>query len=137
MTDIDSIASDFEFLDDWDQRYQYLIELGESLDPMPESEMTEDKRVKACMSKVWVNAYKKPGDENSIFFHGDCDTSVIKGVVALLVNLFSGKSKEAILQMDVDRLFEDIKLAENLSPNRHVGIYAITEMMKKQVSEMA
>lgn len=132
MDDIDSIASDFAFLENWEQRYQYLIELGEALALMPDAEKTEDNRVKACMSKVWVNALPDPQHPGKLVFHGDCDTAIIKGVVALLVNLFAHKSPQQIVDMDVDGLFEHIRLAENLSPMRHVGIYAIVEKMRAQ-----
>lgn len=136
MTDIESIASDFELLGDWDQRYEYLVELGEQMPLMPESELTDENRVFPCMSKVWVYAYRDPDNPNLINFHGECDTAIIKGVVALLVKLFSGKTAQEILDMDVDQLFERIKLAENLSPNRHVGIYAIVEAIKSQVEAL-
>lgn len=134
MTEVDAIASDFAFLEDWEQRYQYLTELGEALAPMPEAEKTDENRVKPCMSKVWVRALPDPGQPGKILFHGDCDTAIIKGVVALLVNLFSGKTPQHIVELDVDALFDRIKLAENLSPTRHVGVYAIVEKMKQQVS---
>lgn len=136
MTEIDEIASDFEFLDDWEQRYQYLTELGEALSPMPDAEKIEANRVKACMSKVWVKPHWDPQDSSKIVFNGDCDTAIIKGVVALLVQLFSGKTPETILAMDVDDLFERLQLAENLSPNRHVGVYAIVDVMKGQVEDL-
>lgn len=134
MSEIDDIASDFEFLEDWEQRYQYLTELGEALEPMPEAEKTEENRVKACMSKVWVKALPDPHNPGKLVFHGDCDTAIIKGVVALLVNLFQNKSPDQIVDMDVDALFDRIRLAENLSPTRHVGVYAIVEQMKAQVA---
>lgn len=137
MTEIDEIASDFEFLEDWEQRYQYLTELGEALPPMPETEKIEANRVKACMSRVWVKPHWEAADASKIVFNGDCDTAIIKGVVALLVQLFSGKTPEAILAMDVDGLFERLQLAENLSPNRHVGVYAIVDVMKGQVGSLA
>ncbi|MEB4589611.1 SufE family protein [Candidatus Thiothrix sp. Deng01] len=137
MSDIDDIASDFELLEDWEQRYQYLTELGEALEPMPDSEKTEGNRVKPCMSQVWVNALPDPDHPGKVLFHGDCDTAIIKGVVALLVNLFSGKSVQAIVEMDVDVLFDRIQLAENLSPTRHVGVYAIVEQMKGQAARLA
>lgn len=135
--DIDEIAADFEFLEDWDQRYQYLTELGEALSPMPETEKTEDNRVKACMSKVWVKALPDPANPGKVIFHGDCDTAIIKGVVALLVNLFNSKSPQLIVDMDVDALFDRIQLAENLSPTRHVGVYAIVEQMRNQAVVLA
>ena len=134
MTDLDEIAADFEFLRDWEQRYQYLTELGEALAPMPADEHVDANRVHACMSKVWVRALPDPTDPVRVVFHGDCDTAIIKGVVALLVNIYSGRTREAVLALDVDDLFERIQLAENLSPNRHVGVYAIVEGMKAQVS---
>ncbi|HRJ54429.1 MAG TPA: SufE family protein [Candidatus Thiothrix moscowensis] len=132
----DDISSDFAFLDDWEQRYQYLTELGEALEPMPETEKTEDNRVKACMSKVWVRALPDPDGSGKVIFHGDCDTAIIKGVVALLVNLFSSKSPQQIVDMDVDALFDQIQLAENLSPTRHVGIYAIVDKMRAQAQAL-
>ena len=134
MSEIDTIASDFEFLEDWEQRYQYLIELGEALPFMPEAEKTDANRVMPCMSKVWVRALPDPADPSKVLFQGDCDTAIIKGVVALLVNLFLGKTPQQITALDVDVLFDRIKLAENLSPNRHVGVYAIVEKMKQQVA---
>lgn len=129
---VDDILSDFALLEDWEQRYQYLTELGEALPPMPASAKTEDNRVKACMSKVWVEALPDPEHAGKLLFHGDCDTAIIKGVVALLVNLFSSKSPQDIIDMDVDALFTQLQLAENLSPNRHVGIYAIVDKMREQ-----
>lgn len=133
--EIEAIVSDFAFLDDWEQRYQYLTELGEALAPMPESEKIDANRVKACMSKVWVKAH--PSDNSKIIFNGDCDTAIIKGVVALLVQLYSDKTRQEILDLDVDDMFERLALAENLSPNRHVGVYAIVEVMKDQVRALA
>ncbi len=136
MRDIDIIASDFELLGDWDQRYQYLIELGERMEPMPESEKVDDNRVKPCMSMVWVRAFRDSRNPDRIAYHGDCDTAIIKGVVALLVNLFSGKSPREVVEMDVDELFDRIRLGDHLSPNRHVGVYAIVDLMKTQAAEL-
>ncbi|MGF1643134.1 MAG: SufE family protein [Thiotrichales bacterium] len=136
MTEIDDIVGDFELFADWDERYQYLIELGEHLAPMPDAMKTEDNRVKACMSKVWVSGFPDSRNPALIRYHGDCDTSIIKGVVALLVDLFSGRSAEAIAKLDVDTLFERIQLAEHLSPNRHVGVYAIERLMKQQAGAL-
>jgi len=135
---LDTIADDFELLGDWDQRYQYLIELGESLPSMPDLEKTDANRVIPCMSQVWVCAYPdfeldSANHPATIGFHADCDAAIIKGVVALLVKLYEGKTAVQIIAIDVDALFERIQLAENLSPNRHVGIYAIVEVMRKQV----
>ena len=135
-TKLNDIADIFELLGDWEQRYQYLIELGEKLPEMPARYRTDDNRVKPCMSQVWVHAYADKDEADRIHYHGDCDTSVIKGVLALLIQLAESKRAEEIQRLDVDEVFEKLKLGEHLSPNRHVGVYAIVELMKQQAREL-
>jgi len=137
MDSIEQLIDDFELLGDWDARYQYLVELGERLPPMPEALKTEDNRVKACMSKVWISAYPDPEDPERIRFHGDCDTAIIKGVLALILQVASGRTIDEIEQFDFDRLFRRLALAEHLSPNRHVGIYAIVDVLRQQARGLA
>lgn len=136
-TDIADIVEAFELLGDWDQRYQYLVELGERLAPMDPADKTEANRVKECMSLVHVIVRPHPGQAGALAYSGDCDTAIIKGVVALLVQLFSGKSVDEIEGLDVDALFEGLHLEEHLSPNRHVGVYAIVGKMKQQARLVA
>jgi len=136
MTRLDDIVDIFELLGDWDQRYQYLTELGEKLPEMPESLKTENNKVKGCMSQVWVSAYRDENNTMLIRYHGDCDTSIIKGVLAVLIQLTAGNMTEVIEQLDVDELFEKLNLDEHLSPNRHIGVYAIVELMKQQVRDL-
>lgn len=132
MTQLDEFVDIFELLGDWDQRYQYLIELGEKLPPMAEALKVEPNRVKACMSKVWIDASVENG---VVSFSGDCDTSVIKGVLALLISLCDGFTAEQIEQLNMDEVFERLSLAEHLSPNRHVGVYAIFDLMQQKAAE--
>ena len=134
--DLDEVAGIFELLGDWDQRYQYLVELGEKLPPLPDQYRTEDNKVKGCMSQVWVHAWKDPDNPEAIHFHGDCDTSIIKGVLALLIQLLDGKTLKDIESLDVDEFFQRLGLDEHLSPNRHVGVYAIVELMKEQARQL-
>ena len=136
MTTLDEIVDIFELLGDWDQRYAYLVDLGEHLTPMPEEQRTEENKVKGCMSQVWIHAYHDEKQPEIINFHGDCDTSIIKGVLALLIQLSSGSTLDEVNKLDVDEFFERLNLDENLSPNRHVGVYAIVELMKKQAREL-
>jgi len=135
--EIQDIIDTFDLLGDWDQRYQYLVELGERLPRMPDTDKTEPNRVKECMSTVHTAAHREPEDAARLFYTGDCDTSIIKGVVALLVELFSGKTPEEIGALDVDALFAGLHLEEHLSPNRHVGVYAIVDKMKGQARALA
>lgn len=137
MDPVEALVGDFELLGDWDARYQYLVELGERLSPMPESLKTGDNRVKACMSKVWISAYRDPERPERIRFHGDCDTAIIKGVLALIIQVAEGRTAEEIEALDYDALFQRLALAEHLSPSRHVGIYAIVDVLKQQVRALS
>ena len=136
-TEIQDIVDAFELLGDWDMRYQYLVELGEQLPAIPAAEKVDQNRVKECMSLVYVAARRSDLDPERLEYTGDCDTAIIKGVVALLVRIFSGKSPEEIEDLDVDSLFEGLHLEEHLSPNRHVGVYAIVGKMKGQAHALA
>lgn len=133
MTSLDDIVEIFDLLGDWDQRYQYLVELGEQLPAMPEQLKTEDNKVKGCMSQVWVHPYQDKNDNTRYHYCGDCDTAIIKGVLALLIQLVDGKTAAQIKQLDVDEMFERLSLDDHLSPNRHVGIYGIVALMKQQL----
>ncbi len=132
MTEIEEILDTFEFLDGWDARYQYLIELGEKLPAMPAVLKTDENWVKPCMSTVHLAAQRVPERPELIRFIGDCDTAIIKGVLALLIDLFSNRPLNEILELDVDGLFKQLRLADHLSPNRHVGIYAIVDKLRER-----
>ncbi len=134
---LDDLVDVFELLGDWELRYNYLIELGEKLPNMPKRLMVEKNNVKGCMSKVYVCAYRDENKPQCFQYHGYCDTSIIRGVLAVLINLVAGETAGVIEQMDIDELFEKLQLDEHLSPNRHVGIYAIVALMKQQVREMS
>lgn len=136
MTELRDIVDTFELLGDWEQRYQYLIELGEHLPPMAEELKTEDNRVKPCMSTVHISAYRDVAHPDRVHYRGDCDTAIIKGVLALLIELCSGLTAAEIQAIDMDEIFERLQLDEHLSPNRHVGIYAIVDLMKSQAARL-
>jgi cysteine desulfuration protein SufE len=137
ISGMDHIVEIFEFLEDWDDRYQYLIELGEALPAMPDDLKTEENWVKPCMSSVHVAALVDPLEPQLIRFVGDCDTAIIKGVLALLIDLLSNLRLEEIEEMDVDSLFKRLRLEEHLSPSRHVGIYAIVDKMVERASSVS
>lgn len=137
MTTLDEIAETLDLFDDWEQRYHYLIELGEQLPSMPAALKSEENKVKGCMSQVWISAYPDESQPQLIHFHGDCDTSIIKGVLALLIQLTNSRTVQQIQQLDVDEFFKQLKLDKHLSPNRHFGIYAIVELMKQQAAAIS
>lgn len=133
----DEVVENFELFDDWDSRYVYLVELGDTLPPMDDALRVDENRVKGCMSQVWVCAVPQQGDARRIAYQGDCDTAIIKGVLALLVGLCSDKTAEEIARLDIDGLFGRLRLQDHLSPNRHFGIFAIVELMKQQAADLA
>ena len=132
MLQLDETVDIFELLGDWEQRYQYLVELGEKLPVMPQRLKTDDNKVKGCMSQVWVDACL---EDDSVRFYGDCDTSVIKGILALLISLCEGQTPAQIQKLDMDEIFQRLNLDEHLSPNRHVGVYAIFDLMKQKAAQ--
>ena len=132
MTQLDEFVDIFELLGDWDQRYRYLIELGEKLLPMPGALKTNENKVKGCMSQVWIHAII---DDGRVKFDGDSDTSVIKGILALLISLCDGLSVKQIQDLDMDEIFQRLGLDEHLSPNRHVGVYAMFDLMKQKAAD--
>jgi cysteine desulfuration protein SufE len=134
--DLDRIIETFDFLPDWEMRYQFLDELGAKLDPMTPEEMITENSVPPCMSTVYVAAKPVAPGEEQIRYDGFCDTPTIKGVVAVLVAVFSGKTAKEVVDLDTDAVFERLHLFDHLSPTRHVGVYAIVEKMKAQAREM-
>jgi cysteine desulfuration protein SufE len=120
------IVSDFELFDEWDDKYAYIIELGKKLPPMPEQYKTEENIVKGCQSKVWLHAYNK---ENKVFFLGDSDALIVKGLVALLIKVLSGQTAEDIAQSNLFFL-EKIGLQQHLSMTRANGLASMIKQMK-------
>lgn len=120
------IVKDFEFLDDWEQKYEYIIDLGKNLEGLPEDKKTEDNLIKGCQSKVWIDADFNDG---KLFFNADSDGILPKGIVSLLVSIYSGHSTDEILNSDF-KFIEEIGLQEFLSPSRANGLMAMTKQIK-------
>lgn len=120
------LIDDFAFLDDWEQKYEYIIDLGKELKGLPDDKKTEENLIKGCQSKVWIDADFHDG---KLFFQADSDGILPKGIVALLMRVYSGHSTEEILASDFDFISE-IGLQEFLSPSRANGLMAMTKQMK-------
>lgn len=127
---LDEITESFRLLDDWQSRYEYLIELGEMLPPFDRRAQIEANRVQGCMSKVWVVARPDPEAPQRLVLDADSDTGTVKGLAAILLALYSGKAPREILAADADALFTELGLFEHLSPTRHVGVYAMVEFVR-------
>jgi cysteine desulfuration protein SufE len=126
---IERLMDAFELLTDWQERYDYISELGAKLPPMPEADKTDETRVHGCISKVWVTG-RASGDPLVMQYHADGEGPIIRGLVALLYLLFQGRTREEVLELDAEGVIEKLGLDENLSPNRHIGMYAMVEKFK-------
>ena len=116
----------FAFLEDWEQKYEYIIDLGKELKGMPEDEKTDENLIKGCQSKVWIKARFEDG---KLFFNADSDGILPKGFVSLLVSIYSGHTTQEILDSDFS-FIEEIGLQEFLSPSRANGLMAMTKQIK-------
>jgi cysteine desulfuration protein SufE len=129
---INEIIDNFAFLEDWEDRYRYLIELGKDLPQLSDSETTEDNRVKGCASQVWVvTAVDHSGLEPVLSFKGQSDAHIVKGLVALTLALYSGKTAREILSIDALDLFRRLGLAEHLTPQRSNGVRSMVERIRR------
>ncbi|MCF6325804.1 MAG: SufE family protein [Devosiaceae bacterium] len=121
--DYKEISENLSFLDDWEDRYKYLIEIGEKLPPINEAEKTEENKVNGCVSQVWLCSTLGEKDGNThIYFRGDSDALIVKGLVAVLIAYYSGKSAKWIAQNDVGKLFDEMGLREHLTSQRSNGL---------------
>jgi cysteine desulfuration protein SufE len=132
MADIDEIIGNFSVLDDWDDRYRYLIELGRELAPLPEAARTDANKVQGCASQVWLDTAVSPngGDGPLLSFEGDSDAHIVRGLIAILFALYSGKSAKHILATDAVELFETLGLREHLTPQRSNGFRSMVERIR-------
>ncbi|MDY6845719.1 MAG: SufE family protein [Chloroflexota bacterium] len=121
-----SIVEDFSFLPEWDDRYAYLIELGQKIDPLPEQYRTEDNIVRGCQSTVWLYSECR-GDK--VYFKADSDSLIVKGLAALLMRVFSGQNAEQVSQADLT-FFEETGLNKHLSSQRTNGLMAMIEKIQ-------
>ncbi|HEX5509083.1 MAG TPA: SufE family protein [Pseudolabrys sp.] len=131
---IDEIIDNFAFLDQWDDRYRYVIELGRMLPPLPESDHVESNKVQGCASQVWLVTHVKPDGAGGpvLTFDGDSDAHIVRGLVAILFALYSGKDARDILSIDAEAVFTSLGLRENLTPQRSNGLRSMVERIRAE-----
>ena len=130
---IDEIIADFELLDDWEDRYRYIIELGRKLPPMPDADHNEKNKVRGCASQVWLTTdVEAQGGEKILHFVGDSDALIVRGLVAIALTLFDGKSAEEIRALDGEAVFDKLELREHLTAQRSNGLRALVNRIKSE-----
>ena len=132
-TSLDDIVANFELLDEWDDRYRYLIELGKSLEPLPEEDRTDANKVRGCASQVWLVSHRESdrGPLTRLHFVGDSDAHIVRGLVALALAIFSGRQASEILATDAFAIYERLGLAAHLTPQRSNGVRAMIDRIKR------
>lgn len=136
MTSIDAISQDFAFLDEWEERYRYIIDLGSSLDPYPEEFRDDAHKVPGCVSQVWLHVEHGPGDDPVLTFRGDSDAHIVRGLVAIVLALFLGKRASEILRVDAEAALRALGLEEHLTPQRANGLRSMVKRIR-QTAEAA
>ena len=132
MTTIDEIRDNFELLEEWDDRYRYVIELGRTLKPLPEEGHSPENKVQGCVSQVWLSKQldRGNGGEPRLNYLGDSDAHIVRGLIAILFALYSGKTAREILSTDAITVFDRLGLREHLTPQRSNGFRSMVERIR-------
>lgn len=127
---VDDLIDDFAFLDEWEERYKHVIELGKTLQPLDEAERTPETKVQGCVSQVWLVTESDGGSPPHLTFRGTSDAHIVRGLIAILFIIYSGKTPEEILAIDARAIFEKLGLNDHLSPQRSNGLYAMVNRIR-------
>ena len=137
-TGIEDIVENFSFLDDWDDRYGYLIELGRELAPLPDEARTDANKVNGCVSQVWLEPQvDRSGAVPVVRFRGDSDAHIVRGLVAIALALYSGRPAAEVAETDAEPVFREIGLAEHLTPQRANGLRAMVGRIREVGAQAA
>jgi cysteine desulfuration protein SufE len=133
---IDEIRDNFALLDEWDDRYRYVIELGRMLAPMPEAEHSAVNKVNGCASQVWLSKQiDRSKNEPHLNYLGDSDAHIVRGLIAILLTLYSGHTPQQILATDAIAVFDEFGFREHLTPQRSNGLRAMVERIRADARE--
>lgn len=129
---LDDIIANFDLLDEWDDRYRYLIELGRDLEPLPEAAHNDENKVRGCASQVWLEMQREAAADGRAILHfrGDSDAHIVRGLVALALAIYSGRPADEILATDAFAIYEKLGLAAHLTPQRSNGVRAMIDRIK-------
>ena len=135
---IDEIRENFALLDDWDDRYRYVIELGRTLEPMSEAEHSAANKVQGCASQVWLSKRidRKNGNEPVLNYLGDSDAHIVRGLIAILLTLYSGHTPQQILSTDAIALLDEFGFREHLTPQRSNGLRSMVERIRSDARQV-
>lgn len=131
MTALDDLLADFDILDDWEDRYRHVIELGKELEPLPEAEHSPENKVRGCASQVWItSAVDGSGPDPVLRFQGDSDALIVKGLIAIAFMIYSGKTARQILATDAGEILGKLGLSSHLTQQRSNGFASMIQRIK-------
>jgi len=128
---IAEIIENFSFLDEWDDRYKYLIELGNGLEPFPDSLQNSETKVQGCVSQVWIACREEQGSDPVLHFIGTSDAHIVRGLIAVTLAIFSGRRASEIVETDEQQIFNELGLSEHITPQRSNGLRAMVARIKE------
>jgi len=134
---IDEIRDNFALLDEWDDRYRYVIELGRMLKPMPNDEHSAVNKVQGCVSQVWLSRHiERENGKPRLNYLGDSDAHIVRGLIAILLSLYSGRTPKEILDTDAVAVFNEFGFREHLTPQRSNGLRSMVERIRADAREV-
>ena len=128
-TQIEQLKTTFEMLPDWEERYRFIIDLGRKLEPLEDDERNEATRVRGCMSQVWLIADDE--DDDKLHFRGDSDAHIVRGLIGVLLMIYSDKTPQEIAEIDINEIFTDLNLEQHITMNRRNGLYSMVETIQR------
>ena len=131
---LDELSAEFELLGDWEERYRYVIDLGRTLAPLSEAEHADANKVRGCASQVWL--VTEPGVDGVLEFRGDSDAHIVRGLIAILLRLYSGRAPDEILAFDANAAFKRLGLTGALSAQRSNGLFSMAERIRRDAAAM-
>jgi cysteine desulfuration protein SufE len=134
MAKIDDILADFEYLEEWEDRYRYVIELGKALPDLPDSDKTSDNKVRGCASQVWLISEIGDGQDPVMNFRGDSDAHIVRGLVAIVLAIYTGKKASEIAKLDALDTFRQIGMIEHLSAQRANGLRSMVARIQAEAN---
>lgn len=129
---IESLIDDFSFLESWEDRYKYLIELGNKLPRFDDEQKQEEWKIHGCQSQVWIIPHFS---ERNVSFEGDSDAIIVRGIIAVVLEIFKDKSAQEILDIDVEEIFDMMGLREHITPNRRSGMLSMVDKIKHYAAQ--
>lgn len=134
---IQELADDFALLPDWEERISHVIELARSLEPVGDAERTEENRVRGCVSRVWLVSERHDDEPGKLFFRGDSDAHLVRGEIAMLLRIFSGRTPQEILSIDPKAVFERLGLKDALTAQRSNGLFSMMNRIQHEARAAA